>query len=416
MRVGLLGYDDSIGWLLDAARGSGHTLGPVCDVDPAVLEALPGAMPAAWETLLDAESSAAVLVGADGWHPGRADAVRALVQAGRTLVLSHPLDLSMVWAYELEMIRQDTGSRLVPFLPERLHPFVEQLRATLESALAGAGTIGVPETLLFERQLADRGRDAVLRAFARDADLIRAIVGSPGRLSTLGGGGGGPGPEDALWGSLAIGLSGPTSLPVRWQAGRGSPPGLRVRLLGSRGDVALEIPDGQRVNCRLERGTTPTQQPLDRPAAMLAELERIIAQPAAHPSPPKAPRAIPPATWDDAARAIELAETVPRSLARGRGIDLHQEEFTDVGTFKGTMASVGCGLVLVGLLVVLLGALIGGIARENGWELVAQVAGAWPMVLLVILCAFLGLQILPLLIGGAPRRGDDSGPGDLPGA
>jgi hypothetical protein len=72
--------------------------------------------------------------------------------------------------------------------------------------------------------------------------------------------------------------------------------------------------------------------------------------------------------------------------------------------------------VLVGLLVVLLGALIGGIARENGWELVARVAGAWPMVLLVILCAFLGLQILPLLIGGAPRRGDDSGPGDLPGA
>lgn len=416
MRLGLLGYDDSIGWLLEAARAGGHTLGPVSDVEPAVIADLPGALAAPWETLLDPDSSTAVLVGADGWHPGRADAVRGLVQAGRTLVLAHPLDLSMVWAYELEMIRQDTGARLVPFLPERLHPHVGRLRSALESALAGVGATGTPETLLFERRLADRGRDAVLRAFARDADLIRSIAGSPGRLSTLGGGGGGPGPADALWGSLAVGLSGPTSLPVRWQAGRGSPSGLRIRLQGSDGELSLEIPDGRRVTCSLEDGVTSQREPLDRATLMLDELERIASLPFEPPSPPRAPTAIPPATWDDAARAVEMAETVPRSLSRGRGIDLHQEEFTDVGTFKGTMASVGCGLVLVGLLVVLLGALVGGIARENGWETVARIAGAWPMVLLVILCAFLALQILPLLIRAPQPHQDDHGHSTPPDA
>lgn len=405
MRFGLLGYDESIGWLLDAARGGGHTPGPVCDVDPAVVLSLPGATATAWETLLDAQSCAVILVGADGWHPGRADAVRALVQAGRTALLSHPLDLSMVWAYELEMIRQDTGARLVPFLPERLHPFVGKLRVALEEALAGGGDLGTAETLLFERHLADRSRGAVLRAFARDADLIRAIVGSPGRLSTLGGGGGGPGPDDSIWGNLAVGLSGPTSLPVRWQGGRGTPVGLRIRLLGTAGEMAVEIPDGRTVDCRVVTATGTERMPFDRAAVALAELQRIVAGPTDPSSLPGPSTTPPPATWDDAARAIELAETVPRSLARGRGIDLHQEEFTDMGTFKGTMASVGCGLVLLALVVILLATLVGGIARANEWDLAERIAGAWPALLLVVLGAFLALQILPLLVGG-PRGRD----------
>ena len=55
----------------------------------------------------------------------------------------------------------------------------------------------------------------------------------------------------------------------------------------------------------------------------------------------------PPAIWPDAARTIELAETIPRSVKRGRGIDLHQEEFSELGTFRGTMASLGCGIIIL---------------------------------------------------------------------
>ena len=108
---------------------------------------------------------------------------------------------------------------------------------------------------------------------------------------------------------------------------------------------------------------------------------------------------IPPAAWSDAARAIELAETVPRSLARGRAIDLHQEEFSELGTFRGTMASLGCGLVLAALLVLVLATLVGGIAREAGWAWGEQIAGIWPWVVLSVMSLFLALQVLPLLIG-----------------
>ena len=118
------------------------------------------------------------------------------------------------------------------------------------------------------------------------------------------------------------------------------------------------------------------------------------------------------ATWDDAARAIELAETVPRSLARGRAVDLHQEEYTDLGTFKGMMASVGCGLVLLGLVVVIVATLVAGIARAAGWDFLERLVGVWPAALLAILGAFLALQVIPLLLG--PDDGRASAGSDVP--
>jgi hypothetical protein len=99
---------------------------------------------------------------------------------------------------------------------------------------------------------------------------------------------------------------------------------------------------------------------------------------------------------------------VPRSLARGRAIDLHQEEFSELGTFKGTMASLGCGLVLAALFVLLIATLVGGIAREAGWDLGERIAGIWPLAVLTVLGLFLVLQLLPLLI--APAAGSKGGP------
>jgi len=89
---------------------------------------------------------------------------------------------------------------------------------------------------------------------------------------------------------------------------------------------------------------------------------------------------------------------VPRSLAKGRAVDLHQEEFSELGTFRGTMASLGCGLVLLALLVLVAATLVAGIAAEFNWELGKSITGAWPAVILAVLSTFLALQFLPLLI------------------
>ena len=400
MKLGLLGIDDRIAEAVAAAVSRGDTIMIGCDLPAAGPWAgLIGAdvpRDPSWEPLLDPRTCDAILVGSDGWSDARADAVRALVQTGRTLLLSHPLVLSMLWAYELDMIRSDSHARLIPFLPDRLHPFVARLRATIEAGLAGAGPLGSVETIAMERRLADRSRAAVLAALARDVDLVRVLAGDPSRLSTLG-----TADPQAAWSTLAVGFSGPSQVPARWQVARSDIPGLRIELIHAQGSCAVEIPDDSKLPWTWS-GLHADTAVFDRGAVMMDLVHRLT------PS-----TEISPAAWSDAARAIELADTVPRSLAKGRAIDLHQEEFSELGTFRGTMASLGCGLVLATLFLLVLATLTGGIAREAGWNLGERIAGVWPQVVLAVLGLFLALQVLPLLIG-AGKTDPHDGINDLP--
>lgn len=246
----------------------------------------------------------------------------------------------------------------------------------------------------------DRSREAVLRQLAQDVDLVRVLGGDPQRLGTLGG------TPDTAWPTLAVEFTGSAQPPVRWSVVRGDPPALLVTLVQERGSTSVTIPsdnsawgwDGPAA------AAPPVRAPFDHGAVMLEHLRTACSR--ATDASPQA--AIPLADWADAARAIELTETVPRSLAKGRAIDLHQEEFSEIGTFKGTMASLGCGIVLAALFVLIVAALVGGIAKEAGWAFGERIAGAWPGFVLVALVLFLVLQVLPLLVAG-PSTGSDQG-------
>ena len=216
LKIGLLGSDPRIAAVAEAARRRGDAIVIAClspEHEPTGIDGMPRS--SAWEPLLDEQTCDAILVGSDGWSDARAEAVRGLVQAGRTLLLSHPLSLSMLWAYELDMIRGDSGSRLIPWLPDRLHPFIARLKAQIESAVADAHPWGPLETVTMERRMPDRSRDAVLRQLARDADLIRVLAGDPQRLGTLGG------TVDTAWPTLSVGFTGSGQIPVRWGVARG---------------------------------------------------------------------------------------------------------------------------------------------------------------------------------------------------
>lgn len=412
LKLGLLGCDAQIAAVVAAARAAGDAIVLACDlVSPeASAPDLPADIPRSdsWEPLLDDRTCDAVLVGADGWSDQRADAVRGLVQAGRTLLLSHPPMLSMLWAYELDMIRSDSRATLLPFLPDRLHPFIARLKAQVELAVADGHPLGRLETITLERQLPDRSRDSVLRQLARDVDLVRVLGGDPQRLATLGG------TLDTAWPTLAVELTGNQQVSVRWSVVRGEASSLRVTLIHERGSTSVTIPgDGSAWAWEDTAATAPPSSPLfDRGAVMLGLLRRACSTPSDAPPPP----AIPAADWSDAARAIELAETVPRSLAKGRAIDLHQEEFSEIGTFKGTMASLGCGIVLAALFVLVLAALVGGIAKEAGWAFGERIASAWPGFVLTAFVLFLVLQVLPLLIGGSAPTAADQVAGKNPGS
>ncbi|MFM7108238.1 MAG: hypothetical protein ACKOZU_06505 [Planctomycetaceae bacterium] len=324
--------------------------------------------------------------------------MRTLVQAGRTLVLGQPLDRSMLWAFELDMIARDSAARLLPALPDRLHPWIAALAAAVEASAGAPGPRGPLESIRLERTMTDRSRDAVLAALSRDVDLVRALVGDPARVTALG-----AGDPDAAWATLAVGLTGPAHVPARWQVAAGGRTGLRITLQHAHGSQEVFAPD--RPEPWTASPALPPPGPFDRGAVILD----LVAAAIGGGSPPE-PTGVPPAAWIDAARALEIAEAVPRSLSRGRAIDLHREEFSELGTFKGTMASLGCGLVLAALVIAVAATLVAGVAVELDWELGKSVVAAWPAVVLAALVAFLGLQVLPLVVGP-----DRTPPGDDPG-
>lgn len=398
VNLGIYGWDAQVAAVVRACASEGVAVGIACQVADSV--DLPAGVRRAdsWEALIDERSCDAVLVGTSGWDDERADGVRHLVQAGRPLLLAHPLTLSMLLAYELDMIRADTGGTLLPFLPERRHPFIGRLCEAVEGALVGGGRLGHLESISMVRRIPERSRDAVLSWLARDADLVRLLIGEPQRLSTLA-----SLASEAAYASLTVEFGGESQVPARWQVARGETPAAELTLIGDGGQIRVTMPDatsGPAVWTWQDSEGSEEAAPFDGGRLMLQTLRTALAADDALADPASRP----PAAWAEAARAIELAETVPRSLARGRAIDLHQEEFSEMGTFKGTMASLGCGLVMVGLLVLVLATVIGGIAHKAGWAFGEQLTSVWPFVVLAVLGGFLALQLLPLLIQGPSQK------------
>ncbi|MGE0608140.1 MAG: hypothetical protein AB7O62_13680 [Pirellulales bacterium] len=377
MKLALLGCDsemlgvaraavdagDQIVWFHDA----GEHAGELRRIAPRAIAA------DAWEGLLAQNEVEAVLV-ARGDEELRADQLRKLAQEGLALLVSHPVVESMLLYYELEMIRGEQQTLLVPCLPMRLHPAVVRLQA-----LAGEGNsegVGRLEQVTLERSLADCQRHQVLVQFARDADLARALCGELNKLTATA-----SPDESARYSSLTVQLAGMAGAAVRWSVEPASAGNfLRITLRGSRGKAALtlneERPDA--VTGRMEYTSDGTQRVENFAAwsgnAMALDVfhQAVAGQP---PSP----------DWIDAARSVELAETIDRSLRKGRTIELHFEDYSEEATFKGTMTSLGCGLLMLGLILLFVAAL----AARAG----VSCAGYYLYGLLAVLGLFLLLQL-----------------------
>ena len=162
----------------------------------------------------------------------------------------------------------------------------------------------------------------------------------------------------------------------------------RLILVGTKGRAVLDMHSDRPWSLQTEWQGEINQQafPDWEPAAVV--LDQFVAAVEGSESRP---------TWTDAAQAMELADAVERSLRRGRTIELHFEEHTEQGSFKGVMAAAGCLLLMLGLGLTVAGALIGGFKF--------RVADYWAHGLLVALVVFLLLQTLRLVYPDVGRGG-----------
>ncbi len=168
---------------------------------------------------------------------------------------------------------------------------------------------------------------------------------------------------------------------MRWTARPAEPQcGEKLSLLASGGRAEVWIPEEGDWTLDVWRGSEKTSQRYpgwDPAAAAVERLEKMVAGEQPLPA------------WVDACRAIELTETIDRSLAKGRTIELHLEDHSEQSTFKGTMTSLGCGLLVVALLIMLVAA----VAGRLGLPLVRH----WAAVLVALLGLFLALQAFRLV-------------------
>jgi predicted dehydrogenase len=379
IRIAFLGTDEATAELVRAVLESRRCeLVGICEFEgardaAAELQPLAGQLRpiAEWEDLLDDQRVDAVIVARGADEDLRAEQLRKFIQTGMPVLVSHPVVGSMLVYYELDMIRRETHSVVVPHLALRNHPAVRALAEIVRAG--GESPIGKVEHVTLERCIAEPTKKNVERQFARDVDLVRCIAGEMTRLGAMAGAVGAN-----AFSSLGVQMSGPEGIAARWSVVPiQSAEGAKITLTGPRGRAVLEVvaDDAPWTLELCVEGESRRQEfeAWNTGSASLEELAAAIGGGTPRPD------------WVDAARSVELAETIDRSLQKGRTIELYYEDYTEEATFKGMMTSVGCGLLLLGVFVLVLV----GIAEQMHIPYVRF----WPYVLVGLLGVFLFLQL-----------------------
>lgn len=394
-----------------------------------------------WPALLGPLGVDVVVVGRERDEAVGPEPLRRLAQLGIPLILPHPLGGPLL-ALELDMIRRDSGARLIPHYPGCRHPALVKMKEMLHAA---ASQLGVVEQLVFERAMPDRRRETVAAQLARDVGLMQSILGPLNKVTAQG-----PAAEDESWGNLSVHLAGESGVLARWsvEPTAGSVRG-RMTLVGSQGRVVLEMPVDVR-QWRFDGVSGQRGDGAEAPSATSSresspELAQVSSpELSSHESPGESRslgayvngggefhrwdeaqgtiQAIVAATngeltgpeWSAVCRELELVDAVEVSLRRHRTIELHHETVTEEDTFKGLMSAVGCLLVLIVPLVLIGVAILDGLTYQPTTTLqgepisVAEPSSLrrfWPVLLAAPLIAFLLMQTLRFVFPATTREG-----------
>lgn len=386
MKLALLGADDRTEPLSQAAVALGHEIvwawGDERDYEAIRLIAPRLVCAADWENALLADVADAVIVpefrgdatGALGEQAGadsqtadlRVEQLRRLVQENVPVLLAHPAHPSMLLYYELDMIRRDTGCPVLPWIVTRFDPAARRLVEAIR-----AGELGKVEQAVLTRETSARRRESILARFASDVDLLREVCGDLKRLSAMG-----PPHGGSDYASLGVQLSSANGVSARWTlAPAQGADGVKLTVIGS--EAARELVLGGPIEAQSDAAATLYRE-------SIRALEAAVAR-----------RPVVPDLLD-AARAMELADSIDRSLRRGRVVDLHYEEFSESSTFKGHMTALGCGILMVSLLLLCIAAIAGRF--KVGWLQFGAMA-----LILVMGLVFLGMQFFGLAAAEKPK-------------
>jgi hypothetical protein len=407
MRLALIGADDeSLALVSWAVKSGQHELVAAYDSGP-LAAPLQGLAPRvrlneSWEGLVLGTAADAVVIGRGGKEIAtaagfdhverRADQLRKLAQAAVPMIVVCPACEAIV-GFEIEMIRRDTKAVIVPYASGATHPAIDRLE---ELVSWGEGSpLGKVEQISLEREQADRSREAVLVQLARDVTLLRTLIGpvqtvsASGPPATVGRDPLGPKPKELpSLANLSVHFGGNEGLAARWSMA----PALganqaQMTVISQRGKAALNMPESGQWTLDMSAMAAATEplRPHNEAADLFSKLSHAIATDEFYDD----------EAWLAVCRDQEAAEAVDRSLARGRTIELFNEEHTEEESFKGVMAMGGCLLLVAALGVLFIAVIVEGLQLPmRSWPLWRL----WPFYLLAPIAAFLLLQLLQLVV------------------
>jgi hypothetical protein len=402
MKLAILGSDSDILQLAAAARGERHVivwLGDVRPEDGAAIGEFTAGMTdrsGEWELLLDRAIADAVLIGRGiASSELRAERIKRLATEGVPLLIVYPPFEFVLPYYEVDMIRRESGAIVQHYNPLMGHPAAAEAAAWVHD---GHPTIGPIHQLSCERRVAVASREPVIADLARDVELLASVAGDIRRVTAIG-----PTGDGASYASLQIQMNAVSAPSLRWSVSRAAAGAaeLGIALHGEQGIVTIRIQDGAKNGSSVWQLDTDedgarNRRPLEPYDPARAAVIRLAA--AVEDSQTLVERDF-SSTWDAATRAMEVVDAAELSLQKGRTIEVFQQQLTERLAFRGTMAAIGCGLMLVAFVAVVVVGLLGGaegIVRQ-------RLAPSWPIVLLAVLAFFLFLQAVPFLAGKSNR-------------
>jgi predicted dehydrogenase len=341
---------------LETLRTQGVTVRPIGDIE---------------EILADPAVEAVIVAGRVGI---RAEQLRRALQSERHVLCAHPADQTPDIAYEAAMIQADIRQVLLPLLPQTLHPGVVRLRE-----LAREQSLG--RLSLIEMELASPRAALIETDPARHRpalpgwDVLRALGGEIAEVSAFAA-------SEELTAEEPLLLTGKFVDGLLFRASYlpdSATPAWRIRVAGEDGKAELVFArgwPGPALLCGHDAADRPFEESWDAwdpwPALVVVfELAAGIRTPSVlapytpatesqseaitrhRPETYQPSATLPPLTWQDEVRCLELDAAARRSVHYRRVSVMEYQEATEEAGFKGTMTLIGCGLLWLSLVLLI---------------------------------------------------------------
>jgi hypothetical protein len=397
MRFGLLCDDPAAAPVLAAIqRSAAHALTRAVLVSPqtdALLHGIGGVQCGnRWEDLVTADNVDAVLIGGNASETW--DGARRLASEGIPLLVLPTLRHGAATLYELSLIRDDRQGVLFPLWRHRLDPEWGALRDWCRSPDRPA-----IRYLQWERDVglgagAEVPNSVIQEELFHAADALQFLFGAADQVTTLRTGGtatgaliqsvvvAGRGIPETTW-TIRSSAQGSSRLTLQTEGGAWVLDWDAEALRWKTSQTDLKSPSRRKEFAEFgvrNAGSESRNEAIagdDRAAALVAEFAEAVAG------------GNPENRWLEVLRAAEVVDAAERSLARRRTIELHHETLSERAIFKTQMAAMGCGVLVLTLLLML------------GYLAMASVAPLDPRILKVLrvlvfapLFVFLLLQLL----------------------